>query len=271
MIEVVDRVPTYPNRIKITKQDGSSELVTWERADEPVVDGTPINKALFDSIAADIGAGLSADKAIYVSTLGSDALGDGTSTNPYATIQKAVNTLPKNLNGFTAAIYIASGTYNEDVVVEKIFGGKVILTGNTNDAVNIRSMMVENVSLVMIEKILINVLMGIGVVNSLLLCSSALTVDGSSGAGVIVTYNGCFCAFDSLTIFNSTLTAIDVAANSRLFANRILGNATSGSAIRSVNGSVVSYNSLDFTAETMFVTTTGGRIYSVAQTNIPNY
>lgn len=54
MIEVVDRVPGKPNLIKITYEDGSSELVKWERADEPVEPGTPINRALFESIRLDI-------------------------------------------------------------------------------------------------------------------------------------------------------------------------------------------------------------------------
>lgn len=42
-----DRIPTQPNRVKITKSDGSSEYVTWERADEPTQEGTPLNKATF--------------------------------------------------------------------------------------------------------------------------------------------------------------------------------------------------------------------------------
>ena len=70
MINVVDRVSTYPGRVKITKSDGTSEYVTWERADQPTVEGTPINKALFDSIAADIG--LTNDTTVYVSKSGSD-------------------------------------------------------------------------------------------------------------------------------------------------------------------------------------------------------
>ena len=56
MIEVKDRVPTYPGRIKLTKADGTSEYYTLERADAPTQEGTPINKALFDSIKADIEA-----------------------------------------------------------------------------------------------------------------------------------------------------------------------------------------------------------------------
>ncbi len=55
MIEVLDRVAAQPGRYKITMPDGSSQYVTIERADEPTRNGTPINKALFDSIAADIG------------------------------------------------------------------------------------------------------------------------------------------------------------------------------------------------------------------------
>lgn len=54
MIDVKDRVPTYPGRVKLTKTNGSSEYVTMERADAPTQEGTPINKALFDSIKADI-------------------------------------------------------------------------------------------------------------------------------------------------------------------------------------------------------------------------
>ena len=54
MIDVKDRVSTYPGRMKLTKENGSSEYVTLERADAPTQEGTPINKALFDSIKADI-------------------------------------------------------------------------------------------------------------------------------------------------------------------------------------------------------------------------
>ena len=54
MIEVKDRVSTYPGRVKLIRTDGSSEYVTLERADSPTQEGTPLNKALFDSIATDL-------------------------------------------------------------------------------------------------------------------------------------------------------------------------------------------------------------------------
>lgn len=54
MIDVVDRVPGDPNRKKITFED-SGEVVyaTVEYADNPITVGTPINRALFQSIATD--------------------------------------------------------------------------------------------------------------------------------------------------------------------------------------------------------------------------
>lgn len=56
MIEVKDRIPTYPGRVKLTRANGTSEYCTLERADVPTQEGTPLNKALFDSIKADIDA-----------------------------------------------------------------------------------------------------------------------------------------------------------------------------------------------------------------------
>ncbi len=51
MIEVKDRVSAKPNRILITPENGEKPFyATWERADEPIEKGTPINKLLFDSI-----------------------------------------------------------------------------------------------------------------------------------------------------------------------------------------------------------------------------
>lgn len=51
MIEVKDRIPTKPNRVLITPENGEAPFyATWQRADEPIEEGTPVNKVLFDSI-----------------------------------------------------------------------------------------------------------------------------------------------------------------------------------------------------------------------------
>lgn len=62
----VDRQAKYPNRWTILRADGSFEVVTLIRNDEPVVEGTPMNAAtlntLSDVAGADI-ARIAAEKA----------------------------------------------------------------------------------------------------------------------------------------------------------------------------------------------------------------
>lgn len=51
MIEVKDRIPTQAGRIKLIDElTGEERYYKLVRADEPLEEGTPINKALFDSI-----------------------------------------------------------------------------------------------------------------------------------------------------------------------------------------------------------------------------
>lgn len=56
MIEVIDRNPTYPGRVKLVPVDGQENTFDMVRADAPIEAGTPINKALFESINSDITA-----------------------------------------------------------------------------------------------------------------------------------------------------------------------------------------------------------------------
>lgn len=48
MIEVIDRIPTHPGRVTLTPVAGQENMFDMARADAPIVEGTPINKALFD-------------------------------------------------------------------------------------------------------------------------------------------------------------------------------------------------------------------------------
>ena len=52
MIEknIVDRVPTKPGQIKLTPVSGAPDKFIMERADEPTVEGTPIDKSTLESI-----------------------------------------------------------------------------------------------------------------------------------------------------------------------------------------------------------------------------
>lgn len=48
--EILDRVPLNPGRIKLIPVDGLDDTFDMERADNPTVEGTPMNKATLDSI-----------------------------------------------------------------------------------------------------------------------------------------------------------------------------------------------------------------------------
>ena len=56
MIEVKDRIPTYPGRVKLIPVAGQANTYDLVRADEPIEEGTPINRALFQSLSEDLTA-----------------------------------------------------------------------------------------------------------------------------------------------------------------------------------------------------------------------
>lgn len=49
-MEFVDRNSKYPNRYTMRDQNGNESLVYLERADEPIVEGTPLNAETFNSL-----------------------------------------------------------------------------------------------------------------------------------------------------------------------------------------------------------------------------
>lgn len=68
----------------------------------------------------------------YLSPTGNDTIGDGTAGNPWFSINKANSAIPSNLNGYTATINMAAGTYNYSGTNQNITGcnnGTVILDG----------------------------------------------------------------------------------------------------------------------------------------------
>lgn len=49
-VQFVDREAANPNRYKITREDGTTEYITLERADNPTVEGTPLNAETFNGM-----------------------------------------------------------------------------------------------------------------------------------------------------------------------------------------------------------------------------
>ena len=142
-IEVKDRVPTYPGRVVLTPVSGEANTFDMTRADLPLEEGTPVNKNLFDSKADR----LTQDVTVYVSATGSDINGDGNSDAPFATIQKAIDALPKNLDGHRAEISIGYGVYAERIKVEGFSGGRLAI-GKPGEDFTINGIEVINSSFV---------------------------------------------------------------------------------------------------------------------------
>ena len=72
---------------------------------------------------------LTSNVTYYVSTTGSDASGDGSSANPWASVNYALSKIPKNLGGYTATINIAAGTYVQSLIVSGFFNGVLNIAG----------------------------------------------------------------------------------------------------------------------------------------------
>lgn len=147
-IPVKDRIALYPGRVILTPVVGRENTYDMLRADSPVESGTPINKALLDQKAY----GLTSSVTLYVSTTGSDSTGDGSNGKPYATIQKALDELPKCLQGYVATISVEAGTYAEHLHVDGFNGGylKIVEQGGEvaigGITVNCTSMLYFNLS-----------------------------------------------------------------------------------------------------------------------------
>jgi hypothetical protein len=83
---------------------------------------------------------LTAARTYYVATTGSDMNDGFSSTNPFATIQKAINAaLSVDGQNFNIAISVAAGTYNENLTVGAPFltSGTASLTGDTTTPSNV--------------------------------------------------------------------------------------------------------------------------------------
>lgn len=69
----VDRKAKYPGRWTMMKSDGTSEIITLIRNDEPVVEGTPMNADTLNTLSDVAGANIAKEKAEAAATVASTA------------------------------------------------------------------------------------------------------------------------------------------------------------------------------------------------------
>lgn len=270
---VLDRVPTYPGRVKLTPVAGATNTYDMVRADSPIEEGTPLNKALLDQKAYT----LTQDVTVYVDgAAGNDTTGDGTSAMPFATIQKAADSLPKWLDGYTATISITAGTYEERVVLNGFQGGALKL-GTSNRSVTVRGVQIDACSMVHIDVNITRSSLGGTPLNikngSDVVFVGDRVIDGGSAnvSGVVVESGSTLSspmlasgAARKTTINNCKYYGIYATESSRVSLGELAGSGN-GVGLYVTDGSVASYHSYTMTAGTGGITASGGRIYGGAQ------
>ena len=275
-IPVLDRIPTYPGRVKLVPVSGQANTFDMVRADAPVEVGTPIDKALFDNKAYT----LTESVTVYVNgSTGNDDTGDGSSATPFKTIQAAVNALPKCLGGFHAAIDIAEGSYLERVTIDSFYGGRLTLgVAGRNVTVLGVSVLSSNTVRLNISRIQVmnddtNTLLYVGAGSNVLILSP-LSIDGvgHSTMGIGVEQNSALAAIGSeVSVSNCTQNAIHILSGSRATFGAVSGTGNGGVGLRANAGSILTYVTNTLEAVTATMATGGGKIYSGAQSNLPMY
>lgn len=212
-------------------------------------------------------AALQADRVVYVSASeGNDAHGTGAASAPYATIAKALSSIPRNLNGKSALISIDDGTYAESVEING-FSTPIELVGGGNGTIAINSLRVvgctctaRNMELTSSGSVYVTD-------GGALIGDITIQLDGSF---LTVNY-GSAVALDVLRCYNSSGFAVAVDRGSRFYASYIAGSGNA-SGISCQGGSIAAYGDNELEANSLDVfTALGGRVYSGAQANAPSY
>ena len=194
-------------------------------------------------------------RIVYVSKSGSDETGTGTSSNPFYTIAKALASIPKDLNGIDASIYISGGTYDEAVSIRGFHGGYITLTGTAAN-VTVRSITVIGctvycTSLPLVTTAAVGLIVGT--------CGTFITTGSiiANGTSTAVNVNNNSMVNISGTLTSSASTAVACSGNSTMYGGTITGTGT----LSATTGGVIAFE----TSVLSRVTSSGGRINTGSQ------
>lgn len=269
---VIDRVPTYPGRVILNPVSGQTNVFDMSRSDSPITEGTPINKALLDQKAYT----LTESVTVYVSGSGSDVTGDGSSVAPYATIQKAIDELPKCLGGYHAQIDIAAGTYNERVTIDGFYGGR--LTVGVSD----RTVTVRGVSVLSSDSVRLNIsnitysanyagtlLYTDYGSNVTILSPLTLRGEGATVSGIGASRGGTITSAVTVAILGCGAAAVIANSGSKIALSVLNGNTGNTSyGILAETGAVVSYSTKGLVATNGDLSRSGGRILTAGGSSL---
>ena len=213
---------------------------------------------------------ISDNTIIYVSTSGNDASGDGSSSYPYRTIQHAIDSIPKDLGDKTVEINVASGTYSEELDISGFSGAPLRFRVGT---ITVNGILAYD-SCIVIEGTGLTVNAS-GKTNGIhchrggnLICQIPITVNGASN-GIYAGYGSHFEGRDVVTA-NSCTYAVSCTFAATISISTLTGSKNNN-AIQASGGIAAFGTIVSGMASTLYVTSSGGRIYTGAQTNAPAY
>ena len=209
------------------------------------------------------------DTTIYVSTSGSDESGDGSESYPFKTIQHAIDIISKDLANKEITINVASGTYSENVEVAGFYGGTLRFEIGE---VNVKSFVVYETDVIINgTSLTLNASGNVyGVrchrgANAIFQCP--LTVNGSTN-GIFVAYGS---RFSCRTVnVNSCTNAVVCNFASNLYIGTLSGSKNNNG-VSVAAGIAMIESVIASMASTLYVTTTGGRIFTGSQASVPAY
>ena len=202
----------------------------------------------------------------YVSNSGSDANDGLTSSTAFATIQKALDMIPKSLGGASVVIRVASGLYAGFTLAD-FSGGIITLDFGTADVIVNTNTLISNCHAVQIS--------GSGsfqvraqwrIINTTcFMCSPDVTITRTSTNALEVIQSRAIFP-SSLTISGGTSYRALLADNASLvFVESLLIMSGTGTGIMSDRGSTVAYSSSNNNASVNIGSARGGRVYTGSQ------
>lgn len=205
---------------------------------------------------------------VYVSTSGNDASGDGSEGLPFKTIQHALDSISKNLDNKAITINVASGTYSEDVEVSGFYGGTLRFEFGS---VTCKTFTVYETSVILNGTSLTLSASGktYGMYchrGSNVICQCDLTVTGSTN-GVFASYGSRFSG-KNVTV-NSCTNAVSSYYSAYVYISSLAGSKNNNGVL--AYAGIVSLGTIATIASTLYITNTGGRIYTGAQASVPSY
>lgn len=273
-LEFIDRVPSKPRRVKVTPESGTAYFATIDRADEPSVEGTPLNAASLNAAQETLvytnATSVSTWKRIYVSTTGDDDNTGTAAATAMATIKGAIRKYAKWHKYLD--IYLADGEYTEDIGTLSTDQCNLSIRSisENKDAVTINSatMLESHITLLRLFNLTLNMTAStvrpISVNAGMFYANGVrINVPTDSGNSCVNVYNGC-----SAWLMNCVLNAGTTAA---VYGNQALHikvmNCTSERTLTrgfsANNGTIIEYTPT-LTAKEMAYEANGGKCILVS-------